>query len=187
MSFDRAAFARERDLLKRALRRWKGYRLPGGLPARHRLRPARFDSDQLAIGTKVELEHTRDPALAMEIAMAHLHEDRRYYEKLERMERGRAFGRTQVGVEPVDRYTAAHGALGFVLGVWGAPWWVALGSTLLFELCEDALKRAAPSLFPVAAPDTWANSILDSAAWMAGWGVGRALPDPKPARMWRKS
>lgn len=47
-----------------------------------------FDPDQLAIGTKVELEHTSDPALAMEVAMAHLDEDARYYAKLAHMERG---------------------------------------------------------------------------------------------------
>lgn len=50
-----------------------------------------FNADQLAIGTKVELEHTSDPTLAVEIAMAHLDEDRAYYSKLERME-GRTAG-----------------------------------------------------------------------------------------------
>lgn len=51
-----------------------------------------FDSAQLAIGTKVEMEHTSSPALAMEIAMAHLYEMRDYYARLERMETGRMHG-----------------------------------------------------------------------------------------------
>jgi hypothetical protein len=101
--------------------------------------------------------------------------------------RSRRLGASAPGgeVQPLDRYTIAHGALGFVLGLWGAPWWAALGATLAFELVEDSLKRAAPSLFPVGLPDTWANSLLDSAAWMAGWGLAQAVP-PEPARMWQR-
>lgn len=84
----RPATPSERRLLARGLRRWHGVRLPGGLPAKHHLRPSMFNPDQLAIGAKVELEHTRDPGLAIEIAMGHLYEDRRYYAKLQRMEAG---------------------------------------------------------------------------------------------------
>lgn len=84
----RRATQDERRLLTEALKRWRGVRLPNGIPARHALTPQMLDADQLAIGTKVELEHTSDPALAMEVAMAHLDEDPSYYRKLERMERG---------------------------------------------------------------------------------------------------
>jgi hypothetical protein len=75
--------------------------------------------------------------------------------------------------------------LGFVLGLWGMPWYLALGTTLAFELVEDGLKRVAPGVFPVGKPDTWANSLTDSAAWMAGWGLAQALP-PEPARIWQR-
>ncbi len=44
--------------------------------------PADFDPQQLAVGIQIELEHTRDRALAQEIAMDHLAEDLRYYDKL---------------------------------------------------------------------------------------------------------
>lgn len=44
--------------------------------------PSEFDPVQLAIGTRVELEHTNDPAIAQEIAMDHLVEDPAYYTKL---------------------------------------------------------------------------------------------------------
>lgn len=99
--------------------------------------------------------------------------------------RARAGRLGQSKVQPVDRFTAAHAALGFSLGLWGAPWWVALLSTLGFELVEDGLKRIAPGVFPVGDPDTWSNSILDSAAWMAGWGIGRAIPNPDVPDIWK--
>jgi hypothetical protein len=91
-------------------------------------------------------------------------------------------------VPPVDRYTVAHGMLGYVLGIWGAPWWVALGSTLAFEFIENSIKKVAPRLFPVGTPDTWTNSLLDSGAWMTGWAVARALPlKEERAPIWTKN
>lgn len=48
--------------------------------------PEDFDPEQLARGIEVELEHTQDRVVAAEIAMDHLVEDPRYYEKLEAME-----------------------------------------------------------------------------------------------------
>ena len=44
-----------------------------------------FDRRQLAIGTKVEMEHTTDPEVAKQIAKHHLLEDRDYYVKLRRI------------------------------------------------------------------------------------------------------
>ena len=55
-------------------------RLPGGQASG--LRPRDFDQGQLAIGTTIELEHTRDVRIAREIAMDHLAEDPDYYRKL---------------------------------------------------------------------------------------------------------
>jgi len=55
-------------------------RLPGGRAAGRR--PEEFDPVQLRRGIKVELEHTGDRRIAMEIAMDHLAEDPRYYQKL---------------------------------------------------------------------------------------------------------
>ncbi len=59
----------------RADRDWQEL-LPGGT-TRH---PSEFDYDALVRGTLMELEHTVDPCIAMEIAMDHLDEDPRYYE-----------------------------------------------------------------------------------------------------------
>ena len=82
----RAARPDETRLLKTALLRWRGPRLPNSVLARLGISPGMFDPHQLAIGTAVELEHTTDPRMAMEIAMIHLLEDRRYYAKLAVME-----------------------------------------------------------------------------------------------------
>jgi hypothetical protein len=49
---------------------------------------SRFPSDQLKKGTKVEMEHTTDHAIAKKIAKDHLAEDSEYYKKLEIMEKG---------------------------------------------------------------------------------------------------
>lgn len=68
-------------MLLSALRRWRGPSIPNG---RVHTAPERFDPDQLAIGIRVEMEHTRRPEVAMEIAMAHLLERRDYYARLER-------------------------------------------------------------------------------------------------------
>lgn len=50
--------------------------------------PRDFPKTALARGVAVEMEHTRNPAVARRIAMDHLTEDPRYYEKLARMEKG---------------------------------------------------------------------------------------------------
>lgn len=84
----RAATAQEQKLLAKAGEVFfrRGCQIPGSVAARKRMRPQDFDYDQLAIGTAAELEHTSDPAVAMEIAMAHLDEHEEYYAALEAME-----------------------------------------------------------------------------------------------------
>jgi hypothetical protein len=57
--------------------------LPGGLADDD---TSGVDSEQLAIGIQVEMEHTDDPAIAEEIARDHLSDDAEYYSKLQMME-----------------------------------------------------------------------------------------------------
>lgn len=59
--------------------------LPGGLADKKK--PEDFDKKQLGKGTKVELEHVNNRSLAREIAMDHLVEDPKYYDKLEKIEK----------------------------------------------------------------------------------------------------
>lgn len=47
----------------------------------------KFDKRQLAVGTKVELEHTYSRSLARRIASQHLAESPDYYRELKKMER----------------------------------------------------------------------------------------------------
>jgi hypothetical protein len=75
-------------------RTWR-QRIAGGA----RRVPADFSAASLRRGVEVELEHTSDPTMALEIAMDHLDEDPRYYQKLRRIHRenpssaGRTLGR----------------------------------------------------------------------------------------------
>jgi len=57
------------------------------------------DPGQLRMGISVELEHTKNKALAKEIALDHLAEDPKYYSKLKKMEKG--FGESLDGVAKV--------------------------------------------------------------------------------------
>jgi hypothetical protein len=57
-----------------------GELIPGGRASGRS--PSDFDPRQLRMGIKVETEHTSDRLLAQEIAMDHLVEDPRYYDKL---------------------------------------------------------------------------------------------------------
>lgn len=55
-------------------------RIPGGKAAR--VRPSKFPRGLLVEGTIVELEHTSDPRVALEIALDHLAESADYYSQL---------------------------------------------------------------------------------------------------------
>ena len=56
-------------------------KLPGGQA--DEMAPTDFPREALEKGFKVELEHTDEPLLALEIAMDHLAEEMDYYDKLE--------------------------------------------------------------------------------------------------------
>lgn len=45
-----------------------------------------FPKEQIAMGKKVEREHTNNPAMAEEISKDHLTEDKKYYTHLKEME-----------------------------------------------------------------------------------------------------
>lgn len=94
-----------RELVRAAVRAdWRAPR-SGGLADGRSVRD--FESEQLARGLIVELEHTDDAALAMRIAMDHLIERKDYYELLEALERApRAANPTTKRLEWIaDRYS----------------------------------------------------------------------------------
>jgi len=55
--------------------------MPGGKG--EDLDPSEVDPEVLKKGIKVEMEHTTDPMLALEISLDHISEDPLYYDKLE--------------------------------------------------------------------------------------------------------
>jgi len=59
--------------------------IPGGLAKGKKV--SSFNKKALIKGVKVEMEHTKDPKIAQEIAMDHLTEDPKYYDKLTKMEK----------------------------------------------------------------------------------------------------
>lgn len=62
-----------------------------------------FDLDQIKMGIKVEMEHTKDPYVALEIAMDHLAEIPDYYMRLEKMEKEAEIGEQEEPAETVVR------------------------------------------------------------------------------------
>lgn len=60
----------------------KADEIPGGLSEGKS--PKDFDPEQLAMGVKVEMEHTNSRVVAREIACDHLTEDPSYYTKLKK-------------------------------------------------------------------------------------------------------
>ena len=59
-------------------------KIPGGLADEKTTKD--FDQKALQKGIKVEMEHTDSKETAQEIAMDHLTEDPKYYDKLQKME-----------------------------------------------------------------------------------------------------
>lgn len=55
-----------------------------GFADRRKLQEHEVNPEQLKIGIKIEMEHTRDPKIAKQIAMDHLAEDPHYYTKLKK-------------------------------------------------------------------------------------------------------
>jgi hypothetical protein len=81
------------------------------------MRPSDFDPEQLRIGTRVEMEHTTDPRIAMRIAMDHLAEDPDYYKKLAKIHLDRA-RRVTLGAARCSQWSrGARGSVGFLVGV----------------------------------------------------------------------
>lgn len=66
-------------------------RIPGGRASNKP--PISIDPWQIQRGVQVELEHTRDPRIAYEIAVDHLYEIPDYYTRLDQMERAAGLGR----------------------------------------------------------------------------------------------
>lgn len=92
--------------------RIEGYedKITGGKADKNK--PEDFDPEQLAMGIKVEREHTKDPDLAREIAMDHLKENPRYYTYLKKMEKQFESETSLKGYETHSGLGGSHGDIG---------------------------------------------------------------------------
>lgn len=83
---DRRGFYVEADLVDELIQKVSGQddKIPGGKA--DKLDYSEFDPEELAMGIKVELEHTDDVEIAREIATDHLEEIPDYYTLLKKME-----------------------------------------------------------------------------------------------------
>jgi hypothetical protein len=79
---------------------------------------------------------------------------------------------------PFDRWTLGHLGAGWGFGLFRAPWWVALGAAIGWEIIENPLKRHVFRSMVGSTQDTTVNSIVDMIVFMAGWGMVKALPPP---------
>lgn len=77
--------------------------IKGGLADKKK--PSDFPADKLKAGIKVELEHTDDPKIAIEIAMDHLSEDLEYYNKLKTMEKAELL---EKGLSPEELHAQGY-------------------------------------------------------------------------------
>lgn len=82
-----------------------------------------FDPEQILKGMEVEMEHTKDPKIALEITLDHLAEDEAYYTRLDYMEKNAednispemGCGNMQTNTEPPDD-NSENSLLGFDTG-----------------------------------------------------------------------
>lgn len=74
--------------------------------------------------------------------------------------------------DALDRFTLHHAAFGALLGIVGAPAWVAITTSIAWELSENRLKDKYPEQFHDPSHDSLKNAAMDSAAMVAGWYLG---------------
>lgn len=153
------------------------------------MKPTQFDQKQLAIGTKHEMEHTSDRALAREIAMDHLAEDPEYYNKLKEVEKYDRVETTADGKTELD-----HGAedLNKLKGKWNKLKKALNADAAIMDLTsqegdddEDDMaqgEEAAPADAGEEAPDSGEQEEADQGEEQADVGsaeeeIAQALRD----------
>lgn len=70
-------------------------------------------------------------------------------------------------------------AAGVLLGLSRAPWWLAIGIGVAFEVAYSraGLLIPAPGAFAHPGNDDWTHDVVDLAALMAGWAAVALLPE----------
>lgn len=117
-------------------------KIPGGLG--DKLKPTDVDKKQLAMGIKVELEHTKDWKRAREIALDHLKEDPKYYAKLKKIEPHHEAETSLKGDErhpsPMGGFSNDSGGLGLSSDPRYADWLDKINDKKVSKLKRSKLK-----------------------------------------------
>jgi hypothetical protein len=90
--------------------------------------------------------------------------------------------RSAINRAPVDRFTAAHGALGAAAAIFDVPLPAVMVLAIGWELAEKPLKRRFPGRFPNPTPDTAKNAAWDISATVMGYAAARSLENPRRRR-----
>ena len=80
---------------------------------------------------------------------------------------------------PVDIFSLWHLALGVGMGAIGVSLASAGGIIIYLNFVAQDLAGEAPGLFGKSKPDTWQNSLSDSAVELGGYYLGRTLYEGK--------
>lgn len=75
----------------------------------------------------------------------------------------------------VDPWTMVHLSAGLALGLMKVPRRWACAASIAYELAEQVFERQAwgKELFEVSGPESLPNALADSAAFLAGYRLGR--------------
>ena len=82
----------------------------------------------------------------------------------------------EINYEPIDRFTAAHAAVGFVMGAARVPMPLVITAAVGWEIIERPLKRAHSSLFPSQTQDSFQNATVDALAMILGRYLWSLMP-----------
>ena len=86
-------------------------------------------------------------------------------------------GRKHTGINtaPLDRFTAAHAAMGIAAAAMGVPLPAVLVIAVGWEVLEQPLKRKFPGRFPNPNPDSTKNAVWDINATVIGYAAGETM------------
>lgn len=82
-----------------------------------------------------------------------------------------------------DRYSLVHGAVGAVFQASKVPPLLAMGSHVVFELGEDAIKSKVKNIWPDSRPDAIQNHVGDIVSFNAGYVAAHALSKSNAGKM----
>lgn len=75
----------------------------------------------------------------------------------------------------MDKETGISAGVGFLTGLRGTPWWMAVGITIGMEYLSREIAHTNPSLLPGYSPKPREKMVSDIAVGMIGWWAGKEV------------